>query len=653
MANLKFIVPSLGEFQLVAYKTETSSDSIQLYAIKNPAGQKVGVAQSHFLPHEKGKKQASLLIFLRSQFHRVEILTHVVESLTTQAFTNLDCDRVAVPNFLEEDALTQALNNCGFSSSGRRDFVHTQESWGLFSISKIILKEKHNLLPSSADLTDGLMNRVAALWYSNFSKGIDLSEGGIDRSFITLAQLAQNPNLQTFSLYRSDRNSVWLTDDAMKRFLTEEGALTHATKTNSLKTIFCYGSHEGIVRVARCIYNEKYNNGIFWPQGSYALLAAALKGMAPVGYQIHLVGVDPKRGEKISLRSLEEFFQAYPQAKTFFLELKSMAGAVYSKEELRELIVLCKKYGVFVLGDATHHNTHFSKEAEFVDIVSIFQSINYHEYVVVYTASKTYGLERGRVGFIVLSEFIQSLSPDFLLVDLYRNIGAGFDLPYELANALINSPVEKRQQFVSECQNTLRRNMNLMLGYIEGSKSPNVDRDLSSEVASAIPTEYHQGIKGISLVVKPQAGAQLKIHVQGLRNLFFFNIQMFNSEIFCYALHKVMGVVTLHSYCFLNLDPFLMRLSFSFREDVHQGMCRISDFVGLLTDVPKMNRHMPEIHDAKKFLEDSLRAESKHNETDAVFTTTSKDVVLFKQVTDEKTKSKGPAGVHHLLRSGL
>lgn len=636
MANLKFLVPGLGEFQLVPYQNETTNDSVQFYIIENPDNKNVGVALIRFLPVKKGKKQGTLLISSCGKFHRTEILTQMVNSLTKQAFANLECDHIVAPNFFEDDAYAQALKNCAFSITEKGDFVHTRESYGLFSISKIILSERHKLLPNSTDLTGSLIRRVARIWYYYFSKGINLSEGGIDCSFITWTSLKKNPNLQSFSMYRRERrSSVQITDSMIKRFLAEEGALTHATKMESLVTLFCYGAHEGIIRVARCIYHEKSNNGVFWGQGSYGLLAAALYGTAPAGYKIHLVEVDSRRGEKISLRSLEEFFQAYPKAKTFFLELKSVAGAVYTKEELREIILLCKKYSVFVLVDAAHHNTHFYKETEFADIVSVFQSVGYHEYAVVYTGSKTYGLERGRVGFIVLSQFIKSLSHEILSDELYQNIGDGFDSPYELANELINSPVKKRQQFVSQCQNTLRRNMNLMLAYIEGTHSSNVDRDLLSEVTSAIPTEYRQGIKGIRTIFKAQAGVQLKINMKGLNNLFFFNIPMFNSEIFCYTLHAVMGVVTLHSFCLLNFDANVMRLTFSFREDVHQGMRRIFDFVGLLTDAPKMNRSMPEIPDVKKFLEDALTMESEHNKTDNVFTTTSKNVVFFKQKNEE------------------
>lgn len=567
-----------------------------------------------------------------SQLSTKRVLSQIIDLLTVLAFENIKCEKVFIIH-MQNDLSEEVLRYCGYQQIIGNSFFITREINGLRSLSKMIQKEKHRLLPDGTNLTQSLIDRVSPIWYQYASKGINLSEGGVPHSYITLRQLSQNLSLQTFSMYRSDRDSVELPEDRIKHFLLEEGAISTSTKMNELQVVFCYGAHEGIIRVARCIYNESENNGVFWAQGSYGLLAAAFQGMAPVGYRTHLVKSDLERGEKLSLKSLEDFFCIYPRAKTLFIELKTVAGAVYNIKELTEIVILCKKHGVFLLVDAAHINLHFYNDSAFPDIISIFQELNYHEYAYVYTGSKTYGLERGRVGFIVVSQFIKSTSARTIMIDLYRNIGAGFDLPYELANALLISPLEQRRRYVSICRESLKFNMNLMLAYVESTASNHIDKELFNAIEKAIDPEFRTGIKGIKILYKPKAGVQLKIDMEGVSNLFFYNIQMFNSEIFSYALNKVMGIVTLHSYCFLSVYPYSIRLSFSFRDHVHDGMKGLYKFVGMLTDAPRINRNMPDVPDAKQYMEESLRAESKNG----VSSKTINNMAFFKHSCEQKT----------------
>lgn len=608
--NIEFDINDFGGCQLLRLEKYSDTES-HLFIIVGPIKKVLGLSRVNFF-HMGSDLYAEIFVSLTPEFQKNGIFQSITEQLTSLAFENVECKYVLISQPGKEEVCSSVLERKSHDEMNSNSIV-TRESYGLFSLSNIIKKEKHNLIPNDNDLTRSLIERVAPIWYKYFSKGVDLSRGGVEHSFITLEQLFQNPSLQTFNLYRSDIGSVNISEDLIKNFLVEEGALSKTTNILDLRIIFSLGAHEGILRVARCIYNEHLNNGIFFAQGGYGLLAAAFYGMAPIGYKIHLADVDRENGEKYLLPNLETLFQEYPNAKTIFLELKTVAGAVYTSSELIKIITLCKKYKVFLLIDAVHANLHYDEVAAFADVVHLFQTLDYHEYAVVYTGSKTYGLERGRVGFIVLSKFIESSTPDIILVDFYRNIGAGFDLPFEIASALLNAPLELRKKYLAESREYLRFNMNLMLAYVEGRASRNIDKDLLQSSQFTIPSEFERGINGVKVIFKPQAGIQMKIDMSRLSHLYFYNVQMFNSEIFSYALNKVAGVVTLHSNCFLFSDSFGLRLSYSYRDDVHNGMKKISTFVSMLTSSPQMNRYMPDTLNVKFYLEESLKSHNKRN----------------------------------------
>ena len=137
--------------------------------------------------------------------------------------------------------------------------------------------------------------------------------------------------------------------------------------------------------------------------------------------------------------------------------------------------------------------------------------------------------------------------------------------------------------------------MNLMIGYIEGVGSSKLDADLKEQVLEQIPPEYQNGIEGLRVVHKPNGGIQLKANMSGLQNKYLTNVRMFNSEIFSYALQKMANVSTLNSYQVMDPEGFGMRLSFSRREDVHEGMRAVHDFAKSLTNEPTPNKFMPEV----------------------------------------------------------
>jgi aspartate/methionine/tyrosine aminotransferase len=459
----------------------------------------------------------------------------------------------------------------------------------LAKLSKFIKNQASKLLPNLDDLVTDHGQRVGPLWFMNFSKGVPLSSGGVEDCFINLIEIKNNPNLRDFNMYRSDRGSVFLSQEAMKKFLFEEKAIKTTVYLKNLYISFCLGSHEGVMRIARCIYKKNINDGMLFPVNSYGLLASAVASMKPANYTVKLIKTHKKLGGKISLESLKELLQKNPSTRTLFLELKTLAGATYTAGELRDIVKICKEFSVFLIADATHINMEFNEKHAFADISTISLQEGFHEFAGVYTASKTYGLERARVGFMVFSKQLKASAPYTIEVDLYRMIGASFDLPFEVANMLLTASLEDRGKFITANKEKLRFNMNIMIAYIEGVNSNKLDSDLIDKIRIAIPASYHAGIKGLRLFYKPEGGMHLIVNTSRLQEKYLANIRMFNSEIFCYALNMMAEVVTLHAFCILDPKGFSMRLSFPNVIDVHKGMQKIHEFVKMLTDQPRIN----------------------------------------------------------------
>lgn len=408
-------------------------------------------------------------------------------------------------------------------------------------------------------------------------------------------------NLDEYNLYRSDRpESTTLPQDKIKQFLADDGLISAASDREKIAVEFSLGSHEAFTRLLRCIRHDEKNTGLLYPVGGYGLLVRAAATVETGKYDVCLVQADREHGEKILLSSLAKEVARHPRAKTLYLESKTMCGAIYSREELSEIVKFCKKKHMFLILDSAHANMEFTPENKFPDLVSICQEQGYDQYAEIFTGSKTYGLERGRVGFIILGDKELAVR---LYKEFFKVIGSMSDGPIELASALISSSPEERQRFRDERLQYHEYNLNLLIAYVEGIESPNVDPRMKKELRKEIPPEYQNGVEGMKLIYRPEGGIQLKVDMSGLCQKYFGNIKMFNSEIFSYALHAATDVVTLHSYQLMDELGNAMRLSFSVREDVHKGMRLMHDFVHeALKDHPSPNPYMPGIELAEYFI---------------------------------------------------
>ena len=606
-ANLNFInnhygVCSLKELEknseeIVQFIKDSHLSKLKIYEIYNHENIFLGFS-GFYESQIEGDVFPNIFIYVDSKYQQHGIGDQILNLLVDFIFNTTKYDKILINSF--NTNLTKLLQKYGFNKNNLKMEL-TRFTRKLYHLSKIIKEEAKSLHPQNSNLVNDLADRASRMWYSYFSRGICLSNGGVEKSFIEIKDSLENSHLETFNMYETE-SKYSLSQEQIKKFLVDEGAISITNNLESLSVSFSLGSHEGFIRTARCIYRKGFNEGIFFPSGGYGLLAVAIADLKPLSYQVNIIKVDKNKGEKILLDDLSQEIVKYPKNKTLFLDMKTTCGAVYTPTELKEIVSFCKTNKIFLIADAAHFNMEFSKKNSIPDIFKICQELDYNEFIVMYTGSKTYGLERARTGFILLSEKNSYLTLKRMNDDFLRVFGTISDLPLYIAYQLVNSSLTARQEFLTNTIKKHRINMNLMITYIEGINSLKIDTDLKKIITKEIPLIYQVGIKGMKIVYKPESGIQMKVDISDLKNKYFTNIRMFNAEIFSYALNKIADVVSLHSYQILDPEGYSMRLSFSIKEDVHQGMKAIHNFVNSLTDIPSLNPFFPDYQLAENLI---------------------------------------------------
>lgn len=569
-----------------------------LYEIYSSTQTFLGIAG--FLNKTKGVLKA--VFYLLPQYQDRKICYDALSALTNYAFQVSDCNKISADIDVNKLS-TKIFDNMGWiriRSECAKGLCYeitreTKYQRGLSEFLKIVRKNPERFLPKTQHLATIDMARVRNLWSEHFSGGVPLCTGGTSKSFLTIKNLKVR-NLSDFSGYRTDNPSAtYVSEMEMKKFLYEEQVIKKYEALKDLTVSFCLGSHEGLMRLGRIIYNEKSNRGLFCPYGAYGLIVHSLGVMKPTSYKVYLIDIDRSNGEKLKIDSLKRAINRHPNVKTLILEMKTMAGAVYTEKEIQEIISLCQSKGLFLIADYTHFGMEFNKTHLFPDLIGICLSKDYHQFGVLYTGSKVYGLERARVGFLILSKknTIYNLQ-EMYSKELTYSLGEVMDLPFEVMRALFDASLEKRKSHKLNESQRLRFNMNLMIAYINGADSPMIDDDLKERVRRELTPSYAKGIKGIKVVYKPVGGMHMKIDVSDLQNKYFSSIRIYNSEIFSNLFNKLYDVATLYSFEFLDPHGFTMRLSFMNKDHVHRGMRSLKNLVGSLTDKPTKNE-FPEI----------------------------------------------------------
>ncbi|MCB1827743.1 MAG: aminotransferase class I/II-fold pyridoxal phosphate-dependent enzyme, partial [Coxiellaceae bacterium] len=568
-----------------------------------------------FISTSKSYIYPEISVYILPEHQNKKFGSSIAIALINHAFATTLTSKVVADAYRRNVRSTAALKTLGFiQRKAERQYTHGKykdqiryklyrKEWGLKQLSDIIINDTKQFIPKPYDFA-GDVARFLRLWYTYFSTGIFLSTGGVNQSFVTLEDLKGNENTTSYNMYRSDRIQQYVIKSAdIIKFLREENMISDSTNSKQLVGCFALGTHEGYSRLMRCIRRNQ-NRELLFPTGSYGPFAMLAANMKPVGYKVTLIRKRANSGEKIDIDHLETLTWQRKHAKTLYLDLRTVAGAVYSHQEVKKIIAICKAANIFIVLDMAHANMEFYDNARFPDVFSLLQQANHHQYAVLYSTSKTFGLERARLGFVVFSATHKNDLVGTFQRDLYRVIGAGNDIPFEVARVLFESPITKRMEFHHALRDYHYYNMHLQIAYLEGIDSPTIDSRLRQQLRQDIPFSYHQGISTLNIVFIPENGLQMKVSMQALSQHYLANLRMFNAEMFTYALQKCHAVIVLPAVAFCDSDPFLMRISFSDRQSIHSGMQGITHFVRSLNSTPSFNKYMPSIVNAESYILD-------------------------------------------------
>lgn len=615
---------TMSEKRLVAIYQQNirtyNAHKTALYEMKSEHQELLGLA-GFFCETEEDGKYLELCWYIMPQHRNKALAADSGECLLEFAFlklpdffsaniakskSGLSVDKIIADAF-PENYSTKILTKYGFipRESNKQFTVHherqygqtryelSREIWGQYRLSRILKSERHHLSPRTFSPGKINMERTRRLWFAYFDKGVLLSNGGVESSLISEQQVLEADNIKTFNMYRSDRSeSTTLVQNEIKKFLCEEN-VCQESNLNSITPIFTLGSHEGYTRLLRSLYKPHMNEELLYPESGYGFLAVSAETIKPTGYRLRMIKNIKENGEKIDIDYFRQCARKYFLAKTLFIELKTIAGAIYTEEEIIRIINICKEYNIFLIADVAHINMGLSASGRYPNIVNLCIENKFYEFLVLYTASKTYGLERGRVGFAVFHRDITRVNLPAYARDLYRELGSVNDMPFELAKILIQTDKGIRDEYLKKNGDKHRFNMNVLLAYIQGIESRLIDSDLREIVRTEIPEKYSQGIMGIDILYKPKCGIHMKIDISQIINKFYLNIQIFDAEIFCYVLNCIVSVVTLHGYQLMDSQGVNLRLGFSRLKDIHNGMQAIHELTMNLTDYPTPNQFMP------------------------------------------------------------
>lgn len=314
--------------------------------------------------------------------------------------------------------------------------------------------------------------------------------------------------LQFFHMYPNQREILFNIAD-VKKFLQEEGLLIQGSHLEQLDFSFALGLKEGSQRILRCLYDRNSNNSLFLALGTNIETVNWFREMRPYGYHINFIETDDIG--KFNLQDLEHKLKNTCSCKTLYLEIITDSGGIIEENELISIIELCKKFNVFVIFDISKINTQFQKSSNHVDVSQLCYQTSFTDFAIIFSAAPMFGHNLKGIGFILLNKISKILTVSVLESEIISTFGTLSDLPFELARVLLTMEVTKKSIFKQTRLNDLRYNMNLVLAYIEGINSAQIDPDLLPAIKTDLLTEHSQGIKNLRVIYKPIAGNTIKI----------------------------------------------------------------------------------------------------------------------------------------------
>jgi len=142
-------------------------------------------------------------------------------------------------------------------------------------------------------------------------------------------------------------------------------------------------------------------------------------------------------------------------------------GKIFSKEEIENIVNICRKYGTYIISDEAYERITFDGKKHFSPM-----QLDYENIIAVYTFSKTYAMTGWRLGYIVTRN--KKITNLIKLGDYTQTAGVPTFTQFAGAEAITNSEKEKEsvESFMSEF--SLRRDtLYKGLNEIDGVKLPN------------------------------------------------------------------------------------------------------------------------------------------------------------------------------------
>ena len=215
-------------------------------------------------------------------------------------------------------------------------------------------------------------------------------------------------------------------------------------------------------------------------------------------------------------------------------------GKVFSKEEISNVVEICRKYNTFILSDEAYERITFEGKKHFSPM-----QFDYENIIAVYTFSKTYAMTGWRLGYLVCRN--KKLTDLIRLGDYTQTAGISTYTQFAGAEALTNTVREEESidNFLSEF--ALRRN-----ALFEGLSS----------------------IDGVRMPLKPEGAFYIFPDFSG-----FVPKGITSEESRLYIFNKLIdgGVATVYGSCFGQYFQNNLRFSYSTTnlKQIEEGIDRI------------------------------------------------------------------------------
>jgi aspartate/methionine/tyrosine aminotransferase len=221
-------------------------------------------------------------------------------------------------------------------------------------------------------------------------------------------------------------------------------------------------------------------------------------------------------------------------------------GKVFKENEIKNVVSICEKYGVFILSDEAYERITFDDNKHFSPM-----QLDYDRIISVFTFSKTYAMTGWRLGYIVTRD--KEIGRMLRLGEYTQTAGVPTFTQFAGAEAIINKEKEEEtlKEFIQEF-NIRRKRL------YEGLNS----------------------IKGIKMPIKPEGAFYI---FPDFSEFIPANLSVEESKLFIHKKLLDAGVATVYGSCFGKYFQNFLRFSYSTTDlkQIEEGLVRIKEALNI------------------------------------------------------------------------